>query len=167
MAADVKNEQNEKKGFFERDIQAHDVQQGVWNRETMSEIDYKARYGKHRIRGCGATRKMPTFDDLVFLPSQLTRMAIDTYREPCETRTVLGRRFATKPLVIETPIMIAGMSYGALSREAKTALAKATAKTGTVISNGEGGLLPEERGELVPPVHPGAAEPFRFQPPQH
>jgi glutamate synthase domain-containing protein 2 len=122
-----------------------DVQHGIWNAETIAEIDYKANYAKHRIRGCGATRYMPTFDDLMILPSQLSRMAIDTYREPCETRTVLGKRFATKPLVIETPIMIAGMSYGALSKEAKIALAKATALTGTVISNGEGGLLPEER----------------------
>jgi glutamate synthase domain-containing protein 2 len=122
-----------------------DVQHGIWNAETIAEIDYKAGYGKHRIRGCGATRYMPTFDDLMILPSQLTRMAIDTYREPCETRTVLGKRSATKPLMIETPIMIAGMSYGALSKEAKIALAKATALTGTVISNGEGGLLPEER----------------------
>ncbi len=128
-----------------KNFEPKDVQHGIWNSETLSEIDYKATYGKHRIRGCGATRYMPTFDDLMILPSQLTRMAIDTYREPCETRTVLGKRFATKPLVIETPIMIAGMSYGALSKEAKIALAKATALTGTVISNGEGGLLPEER----------------------
>jgi glutamate synthase domain-containing protein 2 len=126
-------------------MEPKDVQHGIWNAETISEIDYKASYGKHRIRGCGATRYMPTFDDLMILPSQLSRMAIDTYREPCETRTVLGKRSATKPLVIETPIMIAGMSYGALSKEAKIALAKATALTGTVISNGEGGLLPEER----------------------
>jgi glutamate synthase domain-containing protein 2 len=132
-------------GEIKQEIQPKDVQHGVWNQETLSEIDYKARYGKHRIRGCGATRYMPTFDDLMILPSQLSRMSIDTYREPCETRTVLGKRFAKKPLVIETPIMIAGMSYGALSKEAKTALAKATALTGTVISNGEGGLLPEER----------------------
>ena len=132
-------------GEINKEIQPKDVQHGVWNPETLSEIDYKARYGKHRIRGCGATRYMPTFDDLMILPSQLSRMSIDTYREPCETRTVLGKRFATKPLVIETPIMIAGMSYGALSKEAKIALAKATALTGTVISNGEGGLLPEER----------------------
>lgn len=128
-----------------RDIEPKDVQRGVWNQETVSEIDYKANYGKHRIRGCGATRYMPNFDDLMILPSQLSRMSIDTYRENCDTRTVLGKRTATKPLVIETPVMIAGMSYGALSKEAKIALAKATALTGTVISNGEGGLLPEER----------------------
>ena len=128
-----------------REIEPHDVQHGIWNKETIAEIDYKARYGKHRIRGCGATRYLPNFDDLMILPAQLSRMAIDTYREDCETRTVLGHRFAKKPLVIETPVMIGGMSYGALSKEAKIALAKATSEVGTVISNGEGGLLPEER----------------------
>lgn len=122
-----------------------DVQRGVWSPETIADIKYKAQTGKHRIRGCGTTKKLPHFDDLTFLPSQLTRMSIDTYREDCKTQTVLGARFAKKPLVIETPIMISGMSYGALSKEAKTALAKATDIVGTSINNGEGGLLPEER----------------------
>jgi len=122
-----------------------DVQRGVWSPEVITEIKYKAQVGKHRIRGCGTPRKLPHFDDLTFLPSQLTRMSIDTYREDCKTQTVLGARFATKPLVIETPIMISGMSYGALSKESKTALAKATDIVGTSINNGEGGLLPEER----------------------
>ena len=121
-----------------------DVQRGVWSPETITEIKYKAQVGKHLIRGCGTPRKLPHFDDLTFLPSQLTRMSIDTYREDCKTQTVLGARFAKKPLVIETPIMISGMSYGALSKEAKTALAKATDIVGTSINNGEGGLLPEE-----------------------
>jgi glutamate synthase domain-containing protein 2 len=124
---------------------ARDVQRGVWTQDTIAEIKDKAESGKHRIRGCGTPRRFPSFDDLLFLPSQLTRMSIDTYRENCETRTVLGNRFAKNPLVIETPIMISGMSYGALSKEAKTALAKATDIVGTSINNGEGGLLPEER----------------------
>jgi glutamate synthase domain-containing protein 2 len=122
-----------------------DIQRGVWNPETIAEIKYKAETGKHRIRGCGTPRKFPDFDDLLFLPSQLTRMSIDTYREDCKTQTVLGSRYAKNPLVIETPIMISGMSYGALSKEAKIALAKATDIVGTSINNGEGGLLPEER----------------------
>ncbi len=124
---------------------ARDVQRGVWTQDTIAEIKDKAESGKHRIRGCGTPRRFPSFDDLLFLPSQLTRMSIDTYRENCETRTVLGKRFAKNPLVIETPIMISGMSYGAISKEAKTALAKATDIVGTSINNGEGGLLPEER----------------------
>jgi len=122
-----------------------DVQRGVWNPEILSEIRHRAETGKHRIRGCGTPRRFPNFDDLLVLPSQLTRMSVDTYREDCQTQTVLGTRFAKKPLVIETPIMISGMSYGALSKEAKIALAKATDIVGTSINNGEGGLLPEER----------------------
>lgn len=129
----------------EKKPKARDVQRGVWSPETIAEVKYKAETGKHRIRGCGTPRKFPDFDDLLVLPSQLTRMSIDTYREDCKTQTVLGARFAKKPLVIETPIMISGMSYGALSKEAKTALAKATDIVGTSINNGEGGLLPEER----------------------
>ncbi len=126
-------------------VKVRDVQRGVWSQENIAEIKEKAESGKHRIRGCGTPRKFPNFDDLLFLPSQLTRMSIDTYREPCETRTVLGKRFAKDPLVIETPIMISGMSYGALSKEAKIAMAKATDIVGTSINNGEGGLIPEER----------------------
>jgi glutamate synthase domain-containing protein 2 len=122
-----------------------DVQRGVWSPETISEIKHKAETGKHRIRGCGSTKKYPSFDDLLVLPSQLSRLSIDTYREDCKTQTVLGSRFAKNPLVIETPIMISGMSYGALSKEAKTALSKSTQIVGTSINNGEGGLLPEER----------------------
>jgi glutamate synthase domain-containing protein 2 len=126
-------------------VKVKDVQRGVWNAETIAEVKYKAELGKHRIRGCGATRKFPSFDDLLVLPSQLSRLSIDTYREDCRTQTALGARFAKNPLVIETPIMISGMSYGALSKEAKTALAKSTQIVGTSINNGEGGLLPEER----------------------
>jgi glutamate synthase domain-containing protein 2 len=129
-----------------------DVQKGVWSPETIAEIKHKAESGKHRIRGCGSTRKFPNFDDLLVLPSQLTRMSIDTYREDCKTQTVLGARYAKRPLVIETPIMISGMSYGALSKEAKIALAKATDIVGTSINNGEGGLLPEERANAYKQV---------------
>lgn len=128
-----------------RKAMGKDIQRGVWNAQTIAEIRYKAENGSHRIRGCGATRPLPSFDDLTILPGQMTRMTIDTYREKCSTKTVLGGRNASKPIELETPIMIAGLSYGALSKEAKIALAKATQMTGTVISNGEGGLLPEER----------------------
>lgn len=121
-----------------------DKQEGVWTPDALAEIKYKAHFGKHRIRGCGSTKPYPNFDDLTLLPSALSRMSIDTYREDCKTQTVLGHRFAKKPLVIETPIMISGMSYGALSKESKIALAKSTQIVGNSINNGEGGILPEE-----------------------
>jgi len=118
---------------------------GGWNSSTVREIQEKARTGKHLVRGCGSTRKLPTFDDLVLLSAGLSRMPVDTYREDAVTRTVLGARFAKKPLVVETPILVAPMSYGALSKEAKIALAMGSAKVGTAMNNGEGGLLLEER----------------------
>ena len=62
-------------------VKAKDVQRDVWNSENISEIRYKAETGKHRIRGCGATIRFPNFDDLLILPSQLSRLSIDTYRE--------------------------------------------------------------------------------------
>jgi glutamate synthase domain-containing protein 2 len=132
----------EKKGKVPK---AKDIQRGVWNAETVAEVKHKAYTGKHRIRGCGSTSRYPNFDDLLILAAQLSRLSVDTYREECQTQTVLGARFAKKPLVLETPIMISGMSYGALSKEAKIALAKSTRIVGTSINNGEGGLLPEER----------------------
>ncbi len=118
---------------------------GGWSGAVIRDIQQKAATGKHSIRGCGSTRKVPTFDDLVFLPAQLSRLSIDTYREDCATRTILGARHARKPLVLETPVLIGGMSYGALSKEAKIALAKGSALVGTATNNGEGGLLQEER----------------------
>lgn len=119
--------------------------QGGWSREQINQVRLKAATGKHIIRGCGSTKPLPTFDDLVLLQAQLSRMSVDTYREECATKTILGHRFARKPLVVETPILIGGMSYGALSKEAKIALAKGSAAVGTLMANGEGGLLQEER----------------------
>lgn len=132
--------------------QPKDVQHGVWTPETIAEVKYKAHFGKHRIRGCGSTKRFANFDDLVMLPAVLSRMAVDTYREECKTQTVLGARFAKKPLVIEAPVLIAGMSYGALSKEAKIALAKSTQAVGIAMNNGEGGLLKEERANTYKQV---------------
>ncbi len=117
---------------------------GGWSSAVIRDIQTKAQTGKHMIRGCGSTRKLPVFDDLVVLPAGLSRLSIDTYRERCETRTNLWKRSSDNPLTIETPIIIGGMSYGALSKEAKIALAKGGSMVGTAMDNGEGGLLPEE-----------------------
>lgn len=85
-----------------------------------------------------------SFDDLVFVPAQLNKRPVDYYREEIKTRTLLGR-LSKKPIEIETPIIIGAMSFGAVSREAKTALAKASSLAGTIENTGEGGVLPEER----------------------
>lgn len=85
-----------------------------------------------------------SFDDLVFVPAQLNRRPVDYYKEKISSKTVIGSS-SKKPIEIETPIVFGAMSFGALSREAKTALAKASTIAGTIENTGEGGLLPEDR----------------------
>lgn len=117
----------------------------VWSFSDLVEINRKSTEGSYKVRGCGAIRTLPTFDDLVIVPAQVSRPPIDKYREPCNTRVVLGSRYAENPLVLDTPIMIGAMSFGALSKEAKIALAMGSTLAGTATNTGEGGMLPEER----------------------
>ena len=86
------------------------------------------------------------FSDLVFVPGQLAKRPVDYFKETISTKTVVGQR-SKKPVELQTPILIAAMSFGALSREAKIALAKASSIAGTTANTGEGGMLPEERQE--------------------
>ena len=81
----------------------------------------------------------------MFLTASLSRYPLEGYREKCSTRTVLGTRFAKKPVVLETPVTIAGMSFGALSANVKEALGKAATAMGTTTTTGDGGMTPEER----------------------
>lgn len=85
-----------------------------------------------------------SFEDLVFVPAQLAKRPVDYYREEISSKTVIGK-LSKKPIELKTPIIIGGMSFGSLSREAKTALAKASTLAGTIENTGEGGMLPEER----------------------
>src|SRR5437870_11160237 len=120
---------------------------GVFSPGVMEDIQTKAESGLYRIRGYGTLRerRWATFDDLTFLPCSLTRIPLEGYREKCSTRTVLGTRFAAKPLELDIPIMITGMSWGALSWNAKVALAKGAASMGSSNTTGDGGMLPAER----------------------
>src|SRR5689334_9719394 len=97
--------------------------------EVIQDIQVKAELGRYRIRGFGALRerRWATFDDLTFIPCSLTRIPLEGYREKCSTRTVLGTRYASRPIELEIPIMVTGMSWGALSYNAKVALAKGAA----------------------------------------
>ena len=116
-----------------------------FDRTTLDYIHRASSTGLYEIRGLGAKRKLPHFDDLVFLTASLSRYPLEGYREKCSTRTVLGTRFAKKPVVLETPITIAGMSFGALSANVKEALGKAATAMGTTTTTGDGGMTSEER----------------------
>ncbi|KON65863.1 glutamate synthase [NADPH] large chain [Komagataeibacter europaeus] len=113
---------------------------------TISEIQRAAATGIYDIRGAGTKRKLPHFDDLLFLGASVSRYPLEGYRERCDTDVVLGTRFAKKPIRLKTPVTIAGMSFGALSAQAKEALGRGASAVGTSTTTGDGGMTPEERG---------------------
>jgi glutamate synthase domain-containing protein 2 len=115
------------------------------DRHAINYIREAAQYGLYEIRGMGAKRVVPSFDDLVFLTASASRYPLEGYREKCESKTVLGTRYAKKPIELEIPITIAGMSFGALSANVKESLGRAATEMGTSTTTGDGGMTPEER----------------------
>jgi len=117
----------------------------TFDRHVIAEIHRAANTGVYRIRGWGAKRKMPILDDLVFLGASMSRYPLEGYRESCGTDLVIGEERAARPLRIDIPITIAGMSFGSLSAQAKEALGRGASTMGTSTTSGDGGMLPEER----------------------
>jgi methylamine---glutamate N-methyltransferase subunit C len=117
----------------------------AFSAEAMAGIRARAELGRYLIHGLGSRRRLPSFDDLVFLTAGASRYPLEGYRERCETRTVFGARNARDPVVLDIPITIAGMSFGALSAQAKEALGRAATEVGTSTTTGDGGMTPEER----------------------
>jgi glutamate synthase domain-containing protein 2 len=115
--------------------------------QTLSEIRRAAATGIYDIRGGGTKRKLPHFDDLLFLGASVSRYPLEGYRERCATDVWLGTRFAKKPIHLSIPITIAGMSFGSLSAQAKEALGRGAGAAGTSTTTGDGGMTPEERGQ--------------------
>lgn len=118
----------------------------TFDRTTIAAIQHAARTGIYDIRGGGAKRKLPHFDDLLFLGASMSRYPLEGYRERCDTDVVLGDRNAKYPLHLSTPVTIAGMSFGALSGRAKEALGRGASEVGTSTTTGDGGMTDEERG---------------------
>ena len=117
----------------------------TYDRRILDYIQHAAATGLYEIRGLGAKRTLPTFDDLVFLAASISRYPLEGYREKCSTKTVLGTRFAKKPVVLDIPITVAGMSFGSLSARVKEALGTAARELGTSTTTGDGGMTEEER----------------------
>jgi methylamine---glutamate N-methyltransferase subunit C len=112
---------------------------------SIAEIRRAAATGIYDIRGAGAKRKLPHFDDLLFLGASISRYPLEGYREKCGTEITIGTRFAKKPISLRIPITIAGMSFGALSGQAKEALGRGASAVGTSTTTGDGGMIAEER----------------------
>ncbi len=112
---------------------------------VLDEIHRAADQGIYEVRGFGAKRSLPTFDDLVFLGASMSRYPLEGYREKCATDVVMGTRYAKKPIELKIPITIAGMSFGALGANAKEAIGRAATAMGTSTTTGDGGMTEEER----------------------
>ena len=122
------------------------IESATFPRHVIAEIQRAAKTGIYDIRGFGAKRDIPTFDDLVFLGASTSRYPLEGYREKCTTEVVLGNRFAKNPIHLKTPVTIAGMSFGSLSAQAKESLGRGATLAGTSTTTGDGGMTPEERG---------------------
>lgn len=131
---------------------------------VIAEIQERASLGRYAIRGMGARRAVPSFDDLLLLTASASRYPLEGYRERCETRTVLGTRNAENPVVLDIPITIAGMSFGALSAAAKDALGRAASEVGTSTTTGDGGMTPEERASSKTLVYQCLPSRYGFNP---
>ena len=112
---------------------------------VLAEIHRAADQGVYEIRGFGTKRRLPTFDDLLFLGASMSRYPLEGYRERCDTDVVLGDRYASRPIELAIPITVAGMSFGALGANAKEAIGRACTAMGTSSTTGDGGMTEEER----------------------
>ncbi len=119
-----------------------------WTPDAIAEVQALAQLGRYQVRGYNCFNpRMPSFDDLTFVPATMTRLPLEGYRESCDMTTVLGAGtgLVERPLQLKIPIYIASMSFGALSASAKAALGYGASKAGTMTCTGEGGMLEDER----------------------
>ncbi len=108
----------------------------------MEEIHQMAVTGKPIIEAMGTKMPMPDWDDILILGAQLNPPPLHEHAK-VNIQTVIGKN-AKKPMVLDGPVYISHMSFGALSKETKISLAKGSALAGTAMCSGEGGILPEE-----------------------
>ncbi|MEG0830048.1 MAG: glutamate synthase-related protein [Anaerovoracaceae bacterium] len=108
----------------------------------MAEIHKMAVSGETIIEAMGTKIPMPNWDDILLLGAQLNPPPLNEHA-PVSTQTIIGKN-AKKPMVLESPVYISHMSFGALSKETKVALSKGSAMAKTAMCSGEGGILPEE-----------------------
>ena len=125
---------------------------GGWTHQARAEIEHMAETGTYAIHAKGSTRRFLNLDNLMFRPGVIARPPL-LDSEPVDMSFRLGPEAENAP-VLSMPVMISGMSVGALSPEAKVALATGAARAGTLTCSGEGGFLDEERA---------AAKYFAFQ----
>ena len=122
-------------------------------------LDKVGHHGPVSAMGVAAP-SLPGWDELQFVTAQLARLPLFD-DDPVDTRVVIGPA-AQKPLELELPLFVSDMSFGALSEEAKTSLARGAEYAGTGICSGEGGMLPEEKAESSRYLYELASAQFGF-----
>ena len=119
-----------------------------WNAKVQEDIHIKSQIGRYRIRGYGAARPMPHISDIAFKKDITIGAGTDPdVLSKVDMKTEVGGRSGAAPLKLSMPVMIAPMSYGALSKSAKLALAIASRLSGISENTGEGGMSNEQRKE--------------------
>jgi len=119
-------------------------QSEYWNRKVQEDIYVKSQIGRYRIRGYGGARELPHLSDLAF-KHELGPFDERDVVSKVKLRTLIGGEAGATPLDLSMPVMIAPMSFGALSRSTKIALAKASALAGISENTGEGGMMDAQR----------------------
>ena len=118
-----------------------------WNRKVQEDIFIKSQIGRYRIRGYGASRPLPHFSDLAFKGDLSEAGVAADVLDKVNLETHIGDKSGAVPLSLSMPVMIAPMSFGALSKSTKVALAIASRLSRTSENTGEGGLTDEQRRE--------------------
>lgn len=134
---EIKNNENKLENYLKEYSRSSDEIE-----KRMEDIHKMAITGKSIISAMGTTLPVTSWNDILILGGQLSKMPLFD-NEEVSLRTVIGKH-AKKPMTLETPVFVTHMSFGALSKEAKTALSIGTSKVKTAICSGEGGILPEE-----------------------
>jgi len=118
-----------------------------WNPKVQEDIWIKGEVGRYRIRGYGASKPVPHLNDIAFVRDVSSQHYKPEELQHINLKTTVGGRYGAKPLSLSMPVMIAPMSFGALSRSVKIALARASRLAGISENTGEGGMLDEQREE--------------------
>jgi glutamate synthase domain-containing protein 2 len=123
-----------------------------WNSKVQEDIHIKSQSGRYRIRGYGGARPLPHLSDLAFRKDLSRAGEAADVVERVHMKTRIGGINGAEPLKLSMPVMIAPMSYGALSRSTKQGIAMASAMSGIAENTGEGGMSDAQRdaaGQLI------------------
>ena len=117
-----------------------------WNPKIQEDIHIKSQIGRYRVRGYGGARELPHLSDLAFKRDVSRAGSVADPASRVSMRTLIGGKNGANPLDLTMPVLIAPMSYGALSRSTKLAIGIASGLSGIAENTGEGGMSDAQRG---------------------